>query len=73
MTQEEIEISQALFTCTYLPGSFEKMFASSMNAIATTNTHYELTSKQKTQLYRQLKRYRKQIPKTFEKYGKENI
>lgn len=70
MTQEQIEISQALFKYTYLPGSFEKRFASSMRAISETNPHYELTEKQKGQLYRQLKRYRRQIPKTFEKYGR---
>ena len=71
MTSEEIEISKALNICTYLPGSYEKRFARAMASIAEYNPSYDLTEKQRVWLYKQLKRYRKQIPVTFNKYGKE--
>lgn len=70
MTADEINIAKALDSCTYLPGSFEKRFARDMAAYAEFNPKYELTEKQRDWLYKQLKRYRKQIPNTYKQYGK---
>lgn len=79
MTENEKIIALALGVCRYLPASFEKRFARDLSAIAKNNPDYELSERQKEQLYNQLKSYRGQIPKIYEKYypidrlsGKDN-
>lgn len=68
MTLEERIIAINLDKCTYLPGSFEKRFARDMAFFAKNQPDRELTARQKEWLYQQLKRYRRQIPKTYQKY-----
>jgi hypothetical protein len=68
MANAEIEIAISLGKCTYLPGSFEKRFAANLAFIARNSPEKEITEKQRVWMYNQLKRYRKQIPQTYEKY-----
>jgi len=69
MTTEEINIARALhFRCRYLPGSFEKRFARSIKELADEYPDKALTDRQRSWLYQQLKRYRRQIPEIYLKY-----
>lgn len=65
MTDIEKSIAINLNKCRYMPGSFEKRFARDMAFVAENNPTIDLTEKQREQLYRQLKRYRKQLPQIF--------
>lgn len=65
MTDIEKTIAINLNKCRYLPASFEKRFARDMSFIAENNPTIELTEKQREQLYRQLKIYRKQLPQLY--------
>lgn len=60
MDDEEKQASQALCKCTYLPGSFEKRFARDMDTLSKSPCP-EITAKQRTWLWKQVYRYRKQI------------
>lgn len=68
MTPQEREIAINLDRCTYLPGSFEKRFARDMAFFAQNDPDREMTARQRSWMLTQLKRYRRQIPNTYEKY-----
>jgi hypothetical protein len=72
MTKDEIIIALNLDQCTYLPGSFEKKFARDICGQAKGSPEKELTEAQRDWLYKQLKRYRRQIPATYQKYHPDN-
>lgn len=68
MTQEQKEICLALGGVTYLPGSFDKRFGRNLYGIAESKPDKELSEKQNEWMYRLLYKYRKQLPRTYEKY-----
>lgn len=68
MTPEQIEICVMLGGANYLPASFDKRFAHNLFRLATAAPHKELTEKQNEWMYRLLYKYRRQMPRTYEKY-----
>ena len=64
MTNIEIVIVNRLQRCRFLPGSFDKRF---VNNIAAYNVEHELTENQHKYLFSLVYKYRRQIPKTYEK------
>ena len=72
MTQDEIIIATQLHSCTMLPGTFDKRFASDMYYRSKQEEPKPITDKQNEILYRLVYKYRKQIPHTYEMY-KNNI
>lgn len=56
--QLEIKIANRLKACSFLPGTFDKMFVKKIN----TNPHYEMTEKGRLFMFRLLIKYRRQIP-----------
>lgn len=70
---EKTTISGLGLNVTYLPGSFDKRFARDMYAILKNNPNYELTEKQRKYIFIMLKRYRRQIPSTFQYCHPDNV
>lgn len=68
MTESEKEIIQMLNGCRMLPGLYVKRVISSMDKWIKNDNEIELSEDMKTWLLKQLKRYRKQIPNTYNKY-----
>lgn len=68
MTAEQIEISKALGTVSYLPASFNKRLGKSLAFMANNTPSSELTEKQNEWMYRLLYKYRKQIYSVYDKY-----
>lgn len=68
MIPEHRIIAAALGTVRYLPATFDKRFGNSMAALAKHGSHKEITDFQKEWIYRLLYKYRKQLPKLYEKY-----
>lgn len=60
MTEREQDAARALSKCTYLPGSFEKRFARDMASHASSESP-QITERQRTWLWKQVFRYRRQI------------
>jgi hypothetical protein len=69
MTREEIHIAKMLDRCRLLPGAWNKRFIRGMASLAITSPGKELTEKQKEWLYRLLYTYRKQLPKTYNRFS----
>lgn len=61
MTDREVELATALGKCTFLPGSFDKSFASRMAHIAKQSPEFNISPRQRLCLYQAARRYRKQI------------
>ena len=68
MTQDEINICINLGKVRYLPASFDKRFGNTMHSLAINNPEKELSENQKEWIYRLVYKYRKQLPKTYEKH-----
>lgn len=66
MTRDEQQICLAIGNVRYLPGTWDKRFARKMAEIAEQNPAKELSEGQKTQVYRILYKYRKQMPRLYE-------
>lgn len=69
MTREQIEIALSFNKITFLPGSWNKRFATSIYYQAKNKPEEELTEKQNEWIYRILYTYRKQIPEIYQKYS----
>lgn len=68
MTEEQKYICMQLGNVSYLPASFDKRFAKNLSSLVQTQPEKELTEKQIEWMYRLLYKYRKQLPRTYEKY-----
>jgi hypothetical protein len=68
MTPEQNDICTALGKVTYLPASFDKRFGNNLYGLAQSQPEKELSEKQNEWMYRLLYKYRKQLPKTYERY-----
>jgi hypothetical protein len=68
MTNEQQTICKALGTVRYLPASFDKRFGNNLCSLAETQPEKELSEKQNEWMYRLLYKYRKQLPRTYEKF-----
>jgi hypothetical protein len=68
MTPEQIEIALSFNRVTFLPGSWNKMFAHSLNSQAKNRPELELSKAQDEWMYRILYTFRKQIPDVYQKY-----
>jgi len=68
MTTEQIEIAKAFVNVTFLPGSWNKRFAQTMMIKATNSPEENISEKSNEWLYRLLYTYRRQIPRTYERY-----
>lgn len=60
MTDQEKYAARCLARCTFLPGSYNKRFARAMEALAE-DEDAGLTKRQRTNLWRLIYRYRRQI------------
>jgi len=68
MTHEQIEIAASFMNVTFLPGSWDKRFAQSMIYKAAQSPDETLSESMNEWLYRLLYKYRKQVPRIYEKY-----
>jgi hypothetical protein len=68
MTIEQRLICTNLGKVNYLPGSWDKRFGNNLHSIAKTEPAKELTEGQNEWMFRLLYKYRKQLPKTYEKF-----
>jgi hypothetical protein len=68
MTAEQIEIALSFNRVTFLPGSWNKRFAGTMEAIARNKPEYEISERGNEWLYRFVYTYRRQIPDIYDKY-----
>lgn len=68
MTADEIIIAKSFSNVTFLPGSFNKRLARSMQFIADKYPEQPITERQSEWIYRLLYTYRKQIPDVYNKY-----
>lgn len=60
MTDREKYAAKCLARCTFVPGSYNKRFARAMEALAMEK-NAELTDRQRTNLWRMVFRFRRQI------------
>jgi len=68
MTPEQIEIGKALGGLSFLPGSWDKRMARSLECMAWMDNQIDLTEKQNEWMFRLLYKYRKQLPTLFTKH-----
>lgn len=68
MTDEQKEICINLGKVSCLPASFDKRFGNNVHSMALNSPEKELSESQNEWIYRLLYKYRKQLPKTYEKY-----
>ena len=68
MTKEQIEICNNFAIVRFMPASFDKRFAGNLTSLAKYSPEKELTEKQNEWMFRLLYKYRKQLPKTYEKH-----
>ena len=72
MTPQQIEIALSFNRITFLPGSWNKRFASAMAYKAAKYSELELSAMQNEWIYRILYTYRRQVPDVYEKY-RDNV
>jgi hypothetical protein len=65
MTEYERELSAALASCTFLPGSSDKRFCRDMAATARATPDAELTPRQRHYLEILAWKFRRQLPSRF--------
>jgi hypothetical protein len=70
VTDDQYHLCQLLHRCRYLPATFEKRFARSMQTCAREQ---ELTEKQVAQLLRQAYRYRQQLRALIMSYTQDVV
>jgi hypothetical protein len=68
MTTEQIDICKWFNNIRFLPGGFDKRFATNLVNLAYKDPDKEITKKQNEWIYRILYKYRKQIPAIYNKY-----
>lgn len=65
MTAYEIELAQALWSCTFLPASRDKRFCRNMADIANYSPDKELSLRQRHYMEIMAWRYRRQLPAKY--------
>lgn len=65
MTPYEIELAQALWSCTFLPASRDKRFCRNMADIAKHSPDTELSLRQRHYMEIMAWRYRRQLPSAY--------
>lgn len=68
MTKEEQTICINLGNVRCLPATFDKRFTRNVSSMAKNTPEKELSQSQKEIIYRLLYKYRKQLPKTYNRY-----
>jgi len=68
MTDDQILICNNLSNARLLAGGFDKRFIKQVYAMATHTPEKVMSEKQIEWMYRLLYKYRKQLPKTYERF-----
>jgi hypothetical protein len=68
MTEDQKKICIGLGNVSYLPACFDKRFGNNLASIAQTEPEKELSEKQIEWMFRLLYKYRRQLPRTYEKH-----